>query len=381
MKIAIIAESFLPEMNGVTHSLLKILQYLDARGDDVLVIAPSTLQDAPAVVEGATVRRLPAIPLTGYRNIRIAVGGVRRVKVLLAEFNPDVVHLASPFVLGWRAVRAAAALGIPTVAIYQTDVPGYAAKYGLTYLENWAWLRVERIHSAATTTLAPSSDSVNKLRGHGIPRVQLWRRGVDTERFHPSKRSAQFRADVAPGGTKIIGYVGRLALEKQVQDLAVLADIPDSKLVIVGDGPQRAALESALPKAHFTGFLGGADLAAVMASFDLFVHPGELETFCQTIQEAMASGVPVVATGRGGPVDLVDSSRTGWLYTPGKLHELRAYAVDLIGDDAKRAAFAAAAFDQVQGRSWAVLGDQLMEHYRHAIAAGSAMPAELRGTK
>lgn len=118
-----------------------------------------------------------------------------------------------------------------------------------------------------------------------------------------------------------------------------------------------------------------------MASFDLFVHPGELETFCQTIQEAMASGVPVVATGRGGPVDLVDSSRTGWLYTPGNLHELRAYAMDLIGDDAKRAAFASAAFDQVQGRSWTVVGDQLMEHYRHAIAAGSAMPAELRGTK
>ncbi|MHA7177771.1 glycosyltransferase family 4 protein [Arthrobacter sp. Sr24] len=381
MKIAIIAESFLPEMNGVTHSLLKILQYLDARGDEVLVIAPSTLQDAPRVVEGATVRRLPAIALTGYRNIRIAVGGVRRVKLLLAEFNPDVVHLASPFVLGWRAVRAAAALGIPTVAIYQTDVPGYAGKYGLTYLENWAWQRVERIHTAATTTLAPSTDSVHKLRGHGIPRVQLWRRGVDTERFHPNKRSAEFRAEVAPGCTKIIGYVGRLALEKQVQDLAVLADIPDCQLVIVGDGPQRAALEDALPHAHFTGFLGGEDLAVAMASFDLFVHPGELETFCQTIQEAMASGVPVVATGRGGPVDLVDSSRTGWLYTPGNLHELRTYAVDLMGDDAKRAAFAAAAFQQVQGRSWAVVGDQLMDHYVHAIAAGSVLPAELSRTK
>lgn len=123
-------------MNGVTHSLLKILQYLDARGDDVLVIAPSSTQAVPAVVEGARVRRLPAVPLAGYPNIRVALGGVRRIKTLLAEFEPDVVHLASPFVLGWRAVRAAAALGIPTVAIYQTDVPGYAGKYGLPYLEN-----------------------------------------------------------------------------------------------------------------------------------------------------------------------------------------------------------------------------------------------------
>ncbi|MGP9501742.1 glycosyltransferase family 4 protein [Specibacter sp. AOP5-B1-6] len=381
MKVAIVAESFLPEMNGVTHSLLKILQHLDARGDDVLVIAPSTLENAPPLVEGATIRRLPAVPLAGYRNIRIAVGGVARVKTLLAEFNPDVVHLASPFVLGWRAVRAAALLGLPSVAVYQTDVPGYAAKYGMPFLANWAWQRVERIHTTATKTLAPSTDSMHKLRGHGIPRVELWRRGVDTDRFHPGKRSFEFRQAAAPEGQKIIGYVGRLALEKQVEDLAALAGIPNSRIVIVGDGPQRPALEALLPDAHFTGFLGGGELAAAMASFDLFVHPGELETFCQTIQEAMASGVPVVATGRGGPVDLVDSSRTGWLYEPGDLAQLRGYATDLLGDDAKRAAFGAAAFDQVQGRSWHVVCEQLMDLYTQTIADHPRLTAALKGIK
>lgn len=381
MRIAIVAESFLPEMNGVTHSLLKILQHLDRRGDDVLVIAPSTLENAPSMVEGADVRRLPAVPLAGYRNIRVAIGGVARVKTLLAEFNPDVVHLASPFVLGWRAVRGAVALGIPSVAVYQTDVPGYAARYGMPFLENWAWQRVERIHAAATKTLAPSTDSLQKLRGHGIPRVELWRRGVDTDRFHPEKRSAGFRQLVAPQGQRIIGYVGRLALEKQVEDLAALLSIPNTQLVIVGDGPQRAHLEAALPGAHFTGFLGGDELATAMASFDLFVHPGELETFCQTIQEAMASGVPVVATGRGGPVDLVDSSRTGWLYAPGNLVQLRDYAMDLIGDDAKRAAFSDAAFQQVQGRSWHVVCEQLMDLYTQAIADHPRLPAALKGIK
>ncbi|ALV45612.1 alpha-mannosyltransferase [Arthrobacter alpinus] len=381
MKVAIVAESFLPEMNGVTHSLLKILQHLDARGDQVLVIAPSTLENAPCVVEGATVRRLPAVPLAGYRNIRIAVGGVARVKTLLAEFNPDVVHLASPFVLGWRAVRGAAALGIPSVAVYQTDVPGYAARYGMPFLENWAWQRVERIHTAATKTLVPSTDSLQKLRGHGIPRIELWRRGVDTERFHPEKRSAVFRQKVAPQGQKIIGYVGRLALEKQVEDLAVLASIPDTQLVIVGDGPQREYLEQILPNAYFTGFLGGEELASAMASFDLFVHPGELETFCQTIQEAMACGVPVVATGRGGPVDLVDSSRTGWLYAPGDLLQLRDYVLDLMGDEAKRTAFGAAAFHQVQGRSWHVVCEQLMDIYSQAIADHPRLPAALKGIR
>lgn len=381
MKVAIVAESFFPEMNGVTHSLLKILQHLDARGDQVLVIAPSTLENAPPTLEGAVIRRLPAIPLAGYRNIRVAMGGVVRVKALLAEFNPDVVHLASPFVLGWRAVRAAAALNIPSVAVYQTDIPGYAARYGMPFLENWAWQRVKRIHCAATTTLVPSSDSFQKLEAHGIPRMELWRRGVDIERFHPEKRSAEFRQMVAPQGQKIIGYVGRLALEKQVEDLAALAAIPDTRLVIVGDGPQREVLESILPEAYFAGFLGGDELATAMASFDLFVHPGELETFCQTIQEAMASGVPVVATGRGGPVDLVDSSRTGWLYEPGDLTQLREYVMDLIGDDAKRAAFATAAFQQVQGRSWHVVCEQLMGIYAQAINERPRVPATLRASK
>jgi phosphatidylinositol alpha 1,6-mannosyltransferase len=122
----------------------------------------------------------------------------------------------------------------------------------------------------------------------------------------------------------------------------------------------------------FTGFLGGAELARAVASFDLFVHPGEFETFCQTIQEAMASGVPVVATGRGGPLDLVENSRTGWLYEPGDLAGLRARVMDLMGDDAKRRAFAAAAHASVQGRTWSALGDELVRHYQAVLAGDRA---------
>ena len=355
-------------MNGVTHSILRVLEHLQQRGDEVLVIAPAT-QDTgvPDEVYGAHVHRLPSVPLAGYANVRVALGGVYRVKRILADYAPDVVHLASPFVLGWRAAQAADQLGIPSVAIYQTEVPSYAARYGVPFLENWAWSRVEHIHLLASRTLVPSTFAFNQLRGRGIPRVGMWRRGVDTQRFSPAKRDGAWRASVVPGGERIIGYVGRLAAEKQVEDLAVLADVPGTRLVIVGDGPQRAALAAALPDAVFTGFLGGEDLARAMASFDLFVHPGEFETFCQTIQEAMASGVPVVATGRGGPLDLVENSRTGWLYEPGDLAGLRARVMDLMGDDAKRRAFAAAAHDSVQGRTWSALGDELVEHYRSVI--------------
>ncbi|MDV2977769.1 UNVERIFIED_CONTAM: glycosyltransferase family 1 protein [Actinomycetes bacterium ARC8] len=373
MRIAIVAESFLPLMNGVTHSILRVLEHLENRGDDVLVIAPSTLDgEAPGRVRGAEVLRLPAVPLAGYANVRVAMGGVYRVKRILADYAPDVVHLASPFVLGWRAAQAAHQLGIPSVAIYQTEVPSYAARYGVPFLENWAWSRVENIHLLATRTLVPSTFALNQLRGRGIPRVQMWRRGVDTARFSPEKRDDGWRASAAPGGQRIIGYVGRLAVEKQVEDLAALAGIPNTRLVVVGDGPQRAALEEALPDAVFAGFLGGEELARAVASFDLFVHPGEFETFCQTIQEAMASGVPVVATGRGGPLDLVENSRTGWLYEPGDLSGLRSHVLDLMGDDAKRRAFAAAAHASVQDRTWPVLCGELVRHYEQVIAAEPA---------
>jgi phosphatidylinositol alpha 1,6-mannosyltransferase len=368
VRIAIVAESFLPLMNGVTHSILRVLDHLEERGDEVMVIAPSTSDaEVPDVVKGAFVHRLPSVPLAGYTNVRVALGGVYRVKRILADYAPDVVHLASPFVLGWRAVQAAHQLGIPTVAIYQTEVPSYAARYGVPFLENWAWNRVENIHVLANRTLAPSTFALNQLRGRGIPRVDMWRRGVDTARFNPAKRSDAWRRTVAHDGERIIGYVGRLAIEKQVEDLAVLAGIPGTKLVIVGDGPQREALEAALPHAAFVGFLGGEDLARAVASFDLFVHPGEFETFCQTIQEAMASGVPVVATGRGGPLDLVENSRTGWLYEPGDLGELRKYVQDLMGDDAKRRAFGAAALASVQGRTWPVLAAELVGHYQDVV--------------
>lgn len=373
VRIAIVAESFLPQMNGVVHSVLRILDHLQERGDDVLVIAPAGDSGiGPEYVSGALIHRLPSMPMAGYSKVRVAFGAVPKVRRILKRFAPDVVHLASPFELGWRAVRAARSLGIPTVAVYQTEVPSYAARYGVPFLENWAWQRVEKIHLSSDRTLAPSTFALDQLRGRGIFDVELWRRGVDTERFHPSKRDDAWRASVAGGaGTqrKVIGYVGRLAAEKQVEDLRVLADLPNTQLVIVGDGPLRPTLEAQLPMAHFTGFKGGEELARIVASFDLFVHPGEFETFCQTIQEAMASGVPVVATGRGGPLDLVDNSKTGWLYTPGNLNELRSYVQDLIGDDAKRAAFAEAALRSVQGRTWPVICGQLVRHYDDVIAA------------
>lgn len=371
VKVAIVAESFLPHFNGVTNSILKTLDHLALTGHDAVVITPAgsltgelTGHGVPKHYRGFRIHTVPSMPLASYPEVRVATTSVGRLRKILARERVDVVHLASPFILGWQGLRAAQEMNLPTVALYQTEVPNYASRYKMPWLTQRLWEHVQAIHTAADLSLVPSTFSFQQLKNLGIDRLKISGRGVDTVQFTPQRRSEHFRQAVAPNGEVIIGYVGRLAAEKQVADLKALADLKNTRLVIVGSGPLEAELRALLPTAHFTGFLSGERLAEVMASMDVFVHPGSSETFCQTIQEAMACGVPVVAVGRGGPLDLVDSSHTGWLYQPGNLTELRSRVSDLVYDDAKRLAFASAALASVQGRSWFNIGEQLVDHYQ-----------------
>jgi phosphatidylinositol alpha 1,6-mannosyltransferase len=369
VRVAIVAESFLPQVNGVTNSVLRVLEHLRERGDEAMVLAPDTDDGVvPPFVHGAPVVELGSVGLPGYPDVRVVVGQKARIERTLAAYGPDVVHLASPFMLGWRAMQAAESLGLPTVAVYQTEVPGYAARYGVRHLETFLWRRVRNLHERATLTLAPSTPTIEHLRARGIPRLRLWGRGVDTVQFRPSARDEGWRARVGAGRPLLVGYVGRLAAEKQVDALAALADLPGVRLVVVGDGPERAVLEQLLPDACFTGMLRGPELARALASLDVFVHPGELETFGQTLQEAHASGVPVVAPAAGGPLDIVQHSHTGWLYPPGDHAAMREHVVDLLGDARKRRAFGAAARASAARRSWTDVCEELVGHYGDAIA-------------
>ncbi len=361
VRVAVVTESFLPHMNGVTGSVLQIREHLQRRGHDVFVVAPGVRR----YDLGMPGRAVASIPLPKYPAVRLAVPPAASIARDLARFGADVVHLASPFLLGWQGVIAAESQRLPSVAVYQTDVIAYAGRYGVPQATALAEAQVRRLHRRATLTLAPSEAARVQLAALGVDRVGLWGRGVDGQRFTPERRDEAWRARIAPGEV-IVGYVGRLAPEKQVEDLIALRGTPGIRLVIVGDGPARASLERLLPEAVFLGHLDGDALATALASFDVFVHPGESETFGQTIQEAQASGVPVVATGTGGPVDLVRSSVDGWLYRPGDADDLRARVMDLAGDDAKRHAFAHAARTAVAGRTWDALAERLLEHYDRA---------------
>ncbi len=370
VRVALLAESFLPHANGVTNSLLRVIEHLSARGDEALVIAPEAKRSAGPVRYGvARVVRLPAFGWPGYDDVRVSLSRVSRVARELDAFGPDVVHLASPFMLGWAGVRAAEQLGLPSVAVYQTEVPSYADRYRVGWGEPLLWHRVVQIHARAGLTLAPSTYAMDQLRGVGVPRLRLWPRGVDTRRFDPARRDDALRAAWARDGDVVVGYAGRLAVEKRVEDLARLAELDGIRLVIIGDGPERARLEALLPEAIFTGYLRGNALAAALASLDVFVHCGELETFCQGIQEAQSSGVPVVAPRRGGPIDLVDHGANGFLYEPGDLNGMVAAVSALVGDPGVRAAFAASALARVESRTWGSVCDLLMDYYDEAIAA------------
>ncbi|MEU1983517.1 glycosyltransferase family 1 protein [Nocardia sp. NPDC019395] len=402
MRVAIVAESFLPNMNGVVNSVLRVLDHLDQHGHEALVIAPDTLRGRPPAPrrEGRfPVHRVPAVMVPKISSLPVGLPQPGIVRAL-DDFDADVVHLASPFLLGAGGLAAALRLDLPTVAVYQTDVAGFAKSYGLGLASRAAWGWTRRIHEGATRTLAPSNAAAENLARHGIPRVHRWARGVDAVRFTPAarrpelrrqwlRRSSMSEAPVSLRGAAasgpdslmrggadrlVVGFVGRLAPEKHVERLAVLAGDPAVQLVIVGDGPERPKLEALLPGAVFTGELGGDELAQAYASLDVMVHPGEHETFCQGVQEALACGVPVIGPDAGGPRDLISPCRNGYLLPVDEFTVLLPRTVAALRDPELRARFAAAARKSVLHRTWPALCTELMGHYAEVIGAEHRLP-------
>jgi phosphatidylinositol alpha 1,6-mannosyltransferase len=374
VRIAYVTESFPPDVNGVAHTAVRVAEHLISRGHEPLVIAPEPACSVPLPDRGFDfpIVRVRSIGVPVYPGFRVGLPG-SRVRDAVAAHRADLVHLAGPFVLGAGGCAAALEQNVPIVAVYATDLPAYARTYHAGALgQAIAWRRLRKIHNAADRTLAPSSATATDLREHGIERVQVWARGVDCRRFSPAKRSASLRAELAPGGEVLVGYVGRLAAEKRVDLLAQIATLPGVRLVIVGGGPAEAAIRRAVPSAIYLGQRGGENLARIYASFDVFVHSGPHDTFGQTLQEAAASGLPVVAPAAGGPLDLVRDGVTGFLVPPDDATALAGAVATLVADPNLRAAQGQAGRRMVLGRSWPTLCDELIGHYAEILStAGS----------
>lgn len=381
MRIAIVTESFLPQLNGVTTSVCRVVEQLADGGHDCLVIAP---EPAPTSYHGFPVRGITSVPV---RQFPVGLP-TREIEEALLAFGPDVVHVASPFVLGARGLCAAISLGLPRVAVYQTDMASYVAHHGRKAgnplaRATWRWIRW--VHGLADLTLVPSSAALADVHAHGIGRTALWGRGVDTSLFHPGWRDdagcRALRRNLAPAGETIVGYVGRLAPEKELHRLAFTAGMPGVRLVLVGEGPSRPDLDEILPRAVFLGRREGDDLARAYAACDVFVHTGTRETFGQTLQEAAATGLPVVAPARGGPLDLVRDGETGLLFDPDAADgpDTLAAAVHqlTVAEDAweRRALMGEAGLAAMADRSWRRLVEQLVDHYRAVIIGSRLTPS------
>ncbi len=365
MRIALFAESFLPKWDGIANTLCRLLEHLAAKGHVSLMFAPA---GAPTHYAATRIVGLSSFSFPLYPDLKL-VPPLVSVKDELTDFRPDLVHLVNPASMGVAGLRAARDLGVPVVASYHTDIPGYTALYGLELFRDPLWLYFRWLHNQADLNLCPSSFTQHELIAHRFERVKVWPHGVDTVCFNPAHRSATWRERLSGGApdAPLLLYVGRLAAEKRVAWLRLLLDsIPQARLAIVGDGPLRSVLEECFrgTSTVFTGYLRGEDLSHAYASADLFVFPSANETFGNVVLEAMASGLPVIAPRSGGPVDQVASGQNGLLFESQSLEALIAQTLHCVSDPSymRRLGVAARAYAESQG--WSAVMDELLGEYK-----------------
>ncbi|MCX7841324.1 MAG: glycosyltransferase family 1 protein, partial [Anaerolineae bacterium] len=301
LRIALFTETFLPKVDGVVNTLCHLLDYFAECGYASLLFAP---EGAPARYAQTNIVTWKGIRFPLYPELQIVPPLVDPLPQL-SEFQPDLVHLVNPVSLGLAGLRAARHLRVPVVASYQTDIPGFARRWGLgLFAEPLLWY-LRWLHNQCDLNLTPSRFTQCELIAVGYQRVKVWKRGVDTAHYRPDRRSSEWRWRLSGGhpAAPLLLYVGRLAPEKRVEWLwSVLHALPQARLAIVGDGPLRPSLEKlfAGTPTVFTGYLRGDDLANAYAAADVFVFPSPNETLGNVVLEAMASGLPVVAPRSGG---------------------------------------------------------------------------------
>ena len=322
---------------------------------------------------GAQVVGVPAMPLPLYPELKLALPRPA-VAEALDRFNPDLVHVVNPAVLGLGGIWLAKTKGYPLVASYHTHLPKYLEHYGMGMLEPLLWELLKAAHNQASLNLCTSTAMVGELSDKGIQHTDLWQRGVDTELFRPELRSEAMRAKLLGGRSdtgKLLLYICRLSAEKQIERIKpVLEAMPDARLALVGDGPYRQQLEKifAGTPAQFVGYLAGEELAAAYASGDAFVFPSSTETLGLVLLEAMAAGCPVVGANRGGIPDIVSDGVNGCLYEPegpdGGAASLTAAVQLLLGDTGERQALRDNARQEAELWGWASATEQLRGYYR-----------------
>jgi glycosyltransferase involved in cell wall biosynthesis len=371
MRVAIIAEVFLPKIDGVVNRILNLIHQLRSLGDDVLVVCPQArgCTDFPVQVVD-----IPSFAFPLYPEYRIGLPD-RQLARALKQFNADVIHYINPFAFGFRCndVLRKAQVLVPTVFSFHTLYGEFVKLYhGLQPLSSLLWWLTREYHNRADFNVTVSPSMQEELLRRGFQRVELWPPAVDKDLFHPDRANVPMRARLSGGrpDRPLLLTVSRLAPEKNVPFLAeVIRQLPGACLAVVGDGPERPALERrfAGSDTQFLGYLKGEELAAAYASADVFVYASETETLGNVVLEAMACGRPVVAAGAGGIPNLVSHGTTGFLYQPRDLQSAVKLTSTLLADEHLRERVGHTARQAIEERDWKQSVGRVREVYSEAI--------------
>ena len=381
-RVALFAGAYNHIADGVSLTLNRLVDYLERQGADVRIFAPTV--DDPAIENHAgTLIPVPSIPLPGRSEYRLSLGLSPSARRALDAFDPTLYHIATPDLLGRHALRRAQSTDTPVVSSYHTHFSSYLKYYHLDLLERPVWSYLRSFYQQCEQVYVPTVAIAEVLRSHGITEgLRLWRRGVDTDRFAPARRSDAWRHAHGIGDNEVIvTFVSRLVWEKGLDVYADVIErlerqgVPHHSLV-VGDGPAREALEDRLPNTTFTGFLEGDALASAYASSDLFLFPSDTETFGNVTLEAMASGLPTVCANAAGSRDLVKDGTTGRLCPPGNVESFAEATRALIVDAELRDRMAMAAHRRAQDFTWPTVLGQMDRYYDEVLERSSTRTSQ-----
>jgi glycosyltransferase involved in cell wall biosynthesis len=372
MRIALFTETFLPKVDGIVTRLSHTVDHLQRLGNQVLVISPD---GGLTEYKGAKIYGIPGFPLPLYPELKLALPRPS-MRQVLERFQPDLIHLVNPAVLGLGGLYYAKSLGVPLVASYHTHLPKYLEHYGLGMLEGVLWELLKVVHNQAEINLCTSTAMQDALESHGIERVEVWQKGVDTELFQPHLGSLEMRSHLTQGhpDSPLLLYVGRLSAEKEIDRIKpVLQSIPNARLALVGDGPHRQDLEKhfADTPTHFVGYMTGETLASAFASADAFVFPSRTETLGLVLLEAMAAGCPVIAANAGGIPDIVTDGVNGYLFDPTDESGAIAATQRLLSHPGEREMMRQNARIEAERWGWSAATRQLQDFYQDVLAERS----------
>ncbi len=376
LRIAVVTETYPPEVNGVALTLQRVVLGLREHGHSVQLVRPRQASEAQQPQTGDVLMRGMAIPR--YPHLQLGLPSRRQLEPLWTRQRPDLVHIATEGPLGWSALRVARKLRIPVTSDFRTNFHAYSSHYGMGWLSKPIMAYLRRFHKQTLTTMVPTRGLAERLSQAGFERLQVVARGVDTGIFDPARRDEALRASWGAGpDTPVLLCVGRLAREKNLPLLvrayaqARLVQ-PDLKLVLVGDGPLRAELQALAPDAVFTGQLDRPELARHYASADIFGFPSQTETFGNVVLEAMASGLAVLAYDYAAASENITAGHTGLLATLDDAQAFVRQLAELAQDAGLRLRLRAAARDAARQNDWDGIVAQIETVMKLAIAGGQA---------